>query len=107
MIYVISAANTEYVKVGLAKNPISRMRLLQTGIPWKLVLLASADWHDSEERRIHRLLGAYWVRGEWFLANPSIDSLIKHMLTGADSPKAWIESLNKPKRLAKVLTMAR
>ena len=96
-----------YVKIGVAKNPISRMRSMQTGQPTKLVILAVADWNHAFERRIHNLLRAARVEGEWFVRNEKIDSLIKHMQSGVESPEIWLASFCAPARLAKVLNIAR
>ncbi len=108
MIYVIKAAGTEYIKVGVADDPVSRMRReLQTGCPHVLVLLAVADWPDSSERRIHRCLKAQHVRGEWFKHDEVVESLIKSMQSGVNRPEPWLCTLQAPRRLARVLSIAR
>ena len=102
MIYVISASGTDYVKIGVAS-----MRTLQTGVPMVLVLIATADWPNRIEGRLHSVLRAAHVRGEWYTACPSIDSLIKHMHSGSTDPMTWMRSvIGGPKRLAKVLAIA-
>ena len=107
MIYVIHATGTRFVKIGVAKNPVQRMRLFQTGQPTKLVILALADWPNSQERRIHRVLIGQRVEGEWFVINEHIDSLINHMRSGADSPGEWLSTFAVPSRLSKILSIAR
>ena|SRR3990167_5987570 len=107
MIYVISATSTEFVKIGLARNPITRMRELQTAQPTLLVLLASADWPNISERRIHAVLRKHRTRGEWFTMNDDIGRLIKHMQAGDRGPKAWLTTLASPPRLARILSIAR
>lgn len=107
MVYVISATGTEFVKIGIGRNPVSRMRELQTGQPMLLVLLAAADWPNSAERRIHRVLHSSRVRGEWFLMDERIKSLIAHIQAGDPDPKAWLTTLSAPHRLARVLKIAR
>lgn len=107
MIYVISATGTEFVKVGIARNPVHRMKCLQTGQPTKLVILAIADWPNSAERRIHVALSQFRVEGEWFRSGPQIDRLVKHMHAGDNSPMPWLEGFLSPPRLARVLRIAR
>ena len=111
MIYVISATGTEFVKIGKAKNPVSRLKTLQTGIPMTLAILAVADWNDEYEGRLHGLLRQFHVRGEWYRSCDNISSLIKHMQSGAYDPIAWIDRLYSTsaasRRLARVLSIAR
>ena len=104
MIYVISAVGTEYVKIGIAKNPIKRMNDLQIGVPMLLVLIAVADWPHAMEKRIHRVLADHRVRGEWFANCDKIASMINHMQRGV-SADIWIATLLPPSRLAKVLAI--
>ena len=107
MIYVISAIGISHVKVGVARNPVSRLRKLQTGQPLKLVILALADWPNQSERRIHRVLRAERVRGEWFVRCDKIARLISHMQRCDTGPEQWLETLSTPARLARILRIAR
>ena len=108
MIYVIRAVDTPFVKIGVANNPISRLKNLQTGMPTELVLLASAMWPDDNERRLHMVLRQYRRRGEWFeLPDQILVSLVKAMHSGDINLKAWVLTLPSPPRLAAVLRMAR
>ena len=103
MIYVISASETRFVKIGIAANPVSRLRHFQTGIPMTLVLLATADWPHSFERRFHRALRQHHVRGEWFEMCPKINRLIEHMQSGTLTADDWLASLSPPSRLRAAL----
>ena len=105
MVYVISDC-CGHVKIGVAKNPINRLKALQTGMPTKLVILACADWPNSYERRIHRVLHASRLQGEWFSAGTPTDSLAKHMQAGLPIDD-WLRSLAPtPSRLARILRLA-
>lgn len=108
MIYLVKAVGTQYVKIGVASNPIARIRGLQTGMPTDLTILAAAYWPDSNERRLHRVLRQYRTRGEWFvLPYDILQGLVAHMQSGARNADAWITTLPAPHRLAKVLSIAR
>lgn len=58
----------DFVKVGIADKPASRLIELQVGCPYELRLLASFAVRQSAaaERRLHELWKQYEVRGEWF-----------------------------------------
>ena len=55
------------VKVGVAEDPLERIRTLQIGNPFKLTLLESFPGNKLLEKVIHRSFASYRVRGEWFL----------------------------------------
>lgn len=71
-IYVLSIPSG-YFKVGRSKNPIARMALFQCGCPEKISLYGATPYGTwgvcpvEFERRIHDLLDAYRITGEWFL----------------------------------------
>lgn len=104
MIYAIHAEGTEFVKIGIANGVSGRLSTLQTGCPFKLVLLGHADWPDSHETRIHRFLGQYHERGEWFRWCDPIAYLVHDMRKGTDWRMRGSLSV-KPKRLQKILEL--
>ena len=56
MIYFITQED-DYIKIGLANNPVSRLSELQTGNPHKLTLWFSVNGGVEEERALHK---AFW-----------------------------------------------
>ncbi|MGW2048608.1 GIY-YIG nuclease family protein [Streptomyces sp. NPDC001858] len=62
--YLIAADGTQLVKIGIAKDPMRRLRELQTGQPMDLHLLWSMA--GDYERDLHVHFDVYRVRGEWF-----------------------------------------
>jgi hypothetical protein len=64
-------------KVGLSKNPASRLDQLQTGSPFRLSLYmgdlaAGCEGREREfEKQIHRRLSHLAVGGEWFFGKPN------------------------------------
>ena len=83
MIYAIQAVGTDFVKYGFAKNVATRMYHHQTSCPLELVILATADWHNRAENRIHNLLRYQCVRGEWFIHKGLSIQIVDMMLRDA------------------------
>jgi len=75
-IYLIQLENTDIYKIGYTKNPPkSRLLSLQTGNPYKLILVAqfSSKWATKVERVLHRSYNSlkideneYKLQGEFF-----------------------------------------
>lgn len=64
MIYFIKAKN--YVKIGVSKNPVQRLKELQTANPIKLKLLGTIEGNFSTEAALHRMFYKWKKTGEWF-----------------------------------------
>ncbi len=77
-VYVIQAEPGTPIKVGVAKNPRSRLATLQTGNPAELRLLFVVPGSHTLEAGLHRRLKDSAVRGEWF-AEPGIDGFLEWM----------------------------
>lgn len=73
-VYVIThPMYPEYVKIGRAFNPESRLRGYQTGCPFRgYKLHYSVYFHDcyQAEREMHLRLDRYKMEGEWFALAP-------------------------------------
>ena len=71
-IYVIGTS--EKVKIGYTGDLETRLRALQCGNPDKLQVYHTALVPEDRalimERKIHRELGHYRIRGEWFRMTP-------------------------------------
>ena len=67
-LYVIQSDVTGAVKIGRSKNPIARLKQLQTGSPHKLKLLCELPEMGHKEILLHRRLSEYKTKkwGEWF-----------------------------------------
>ena len=65
-IYLIGCCRA--VKVGIGRDLVKRISMLQIGCPFELSLLASfhSQMPKYDERRLHHQLERYWLRGEWF-----------------------------------------
>lgn len=70
MVYLIGYrhGSTWFIKIGIAANPIKRLRQLQTGNGHQLSILKaiSAVAARRVEQELHRQFGHYRQTGEWF-----------------------------------------
>ena len=75
-IYVIAAG--EFVKIGFTDGkPQDRLRMLQTGSPMKLSVVAQMSGTMREERALHRRFAAQRAEGEWFRREGAVAEWIK------------------------------
>lgn len=67
-VYLIHDRTANSYKIGLSKNPKSRLSSMQTGTTNELVLLHTIETTDMEalERELHQRFTAKALRGEWF-----------------------------------------
>lgn len=85
MVYVIRAAESGRIKIGIAANPLKRLAMLQTGSPEYLELLGVARGGRPLEIRLHAQLSRDRVHGEWFEYTGRVDFVISELL-GWDRP---------------------
>lgn len=67
--YVYFLKVNEAVKIGFSKKPTERLSGLMIGNSGKVHLFVAVAGTKADERKLHRLLGAYRIRGEWFEAH--------------------------------------
>ena len=86
MLYIIES-NTNLYKIGISKNPVKRLKQLQTGNGTKLRLVQMFLVPNERllERKIHSML---WQcksmnqKSEWFLlSSDALDWLISYLMT--------------------------
>lgn len=77
VVYFIRAqlsANEHAVKIGVSdREPVHRLRQMQTGCPLELELLHSIPGTAKLERAIHQAFPGHLLRGEWFRSIPDDD----------------------------------
>jgi hypothetical protein len=67
-VYFIQAESGP-IKIGMARSPVSRLRVLQTAHFDTLVILATVPGNEAIERRLHGMFREDHIRGEWFRAS--------------------------------------
>ena len=82
-LYIIIAVGTPYCKVGFTEFKIERrLRYMQNGCPYKLEIARVFEKQTVlVERRCHKKLMPYRVRGEWFKRCAGLDMLISGTLS--------------------------
>jgi hypothetical protein len=67
-VYYIMEVDTGNVKIGVSKNPESRLKQLQTGNSSRLELIKTEQYQDAhaEEKRLHFANSDKHIQGEWF-----------------------------------------
>lgn len=69
MVYFIISEDKKHVKIGCSKDPLLRLKDLQTGNPYKLHILFTCYGDFQVEAGFHSVFSKYRVRGntsEWF-----------------------------------------
>lgn len=66
MIYFIGTDWESPVKIGKANDPEKRLRAIQVGNPNDLKILHLEQGGHLIEKRLHRCLSEFRIRGEWF-----------------------------------------
>lgn len=70
-VYFIAAVGGP-IKIGLAVNPLDRLRSLQTAHPKKLRLLATVPGDHRAEAAYHQRFATHRLQGEWFAPHAEI-----------------------------------
>lgn len=102
--FVKCSGENPLIKIGKAKNPIERIRVLQTGSPYKLKLLGAvkckSDQHAKQvELFAHNLFYKQRRRGEWFRLSVNTEQAIKNVITKANADAEITESVEYAHRL--------
>lgn len=81
-VYFIRAEDRGLIKIGVAKDPWSRLGKLRADCPCAVALLAFEDGDETREKELHERFASARLKGEWFAPIPE---LIAHI---AALPKA-------------------
>lgn len=85
LVYVVEATGTDRVKIGWTSGDMAvRLKALQSGAPFPLVVRATTPGTLRDERAAHRRLAADRVAGtnEWFHRTPAVEVFIAGLLIG-------------------------
>lgn len=70
MSFIYAISNGTNIKIGYSKNPIKRLKQLQTGCVDKLSIIHKIEVDDKKvkivETLIHKKLSSYKISGEWY-----------------------------------------
>lgn len=67
-VYVLECGG--YYKIGFSKNPLERVRQLQTGCPFRLHLVGTVTAPQTAEFALHNKYADKRMHGEWFQLTP-------------------------------------
>jgi len=101
-VYFIQAEITKRIKIGIAWNPIRRIKELQVGSPDNLSLLIALRTVNSAvttERHLHHQFQDCRLHGEWFEPVPELLSFIaeqKAKLDGLEEGQELVYASTKP-----------
>src|ERR1035437_6515754 len=79
MIYFISAARSQMVKIGKTTNVSNRLCNLRTFSPEPLVLLGLMAGGIEEERALHKRFKPFRKHGEWFDIKGEVAQFLKEL----------------------------
>jgi hypothetical protein len=65
-VYVIGNLENSICKIGYSKSPVSRLKTIQTGCPYKLHFIVIVKGNISIESQLHEKYRKYKSNGEWF-----------------------------------------
>ena len=83
-IYFVQAGEKGPVKVGLSKNPMSRVKQLQTSNPHTLKLLGIIPGDRETEEMIHDKFEDHRLEGEWFEPTNELIDIVRSLLDDQD-----------------------
>jgi len=76
-VYYVVATDSDVVKIGISRNPWSRVKDLQTGSASSFELLATLKTDVRSERELHKFFQDSRISGEWFRRSKALNSLIE------------------------------
>jgi len=81
-VYVMRAGygRNAAIKVGISGNIESRFKQAATFSPWGLTLVYRIPGDGKDERALHQLLRPYRLRGEWFMWDAQVKTLLESFI---------------------------
>lgn len=64
------------IKIGVSRDPKIRLSDHQVSCPWDLRIMHTTPGSFEDEHALHRRFAADLIRGEWFMASPSLLRLV-------------------------------
>jgi len=99
-VYFITNQRETVVKIGIANNPLQRLKTFQTANHEELIILKTIKLKTRAEAfqletALHRKFKKFHIRGEWFKLTGTVESFIENY--NPDEPsmvEEWINYLN-------------
>jgi hypothetical protein len=79
LVYFVQVGEAGAIKIGIARDPASRLASLQTGHHEDLHIRALTHGGAEQERAYHEQFAAHRLRGEWFAPHPDILAEIERL----------------------------
>lgn len=104
-VYFIRAEGTDFVKIGFAVSAERRLRHLQAGCPYRLVVVRTVTGDRQVEAAFHRMFASRLLDREWFrwsddMLSAELPSQIVNRLDGGFP--ALIKELGGPTKVARL-----
>jgi hypothetical protein len=104
LVYVVRATESGRIKIGIARNPVKRLTILQVGSPEYLELIGTAAGGRRLEVRLHAELHRDRLHGEWFEFSDHVALIIGNLLGWGKPTPLQIESARKAAELREALS---
>lgn len=103
LVYFVQAAESRRIKIGIARDPIHRLVILQVGSPEILDLIGVVKGGRRLEIRLHAELHAYRLHGEWFEFTDHVVAAIGELLGWGKPTPQQVEAARKADELRRAV----
>jgi len=79
--YVYAISDGTSIKIGVAKNPLQRIKTLSTGNAKKLILLGFFSGGFKLEKEIHNSYQKVRENGEWIIPTPELITYLNEKIS--------------------------
>lgn len=97
-VYFVQASHGGPVKIGYSVDPGGRLRELQSGSPYWLVLRHSIEGDRTRENELHRQFKEHRLGGEWFTPCPELMEIAPKVLLEEGKPVPWQGKVKSTRR---------
>ena len=89
------------IKIGVSKDPVTRLSIIQVSNYEKMFLIGCTEWPDREiafweENRLHKEYRRHRIRGEWFKGNINIQKYLGKECIEKHAMDVWNYVNNPP-----------
>jgi hypothetical protein len=85
VVYFVQPVGGGLIKIGITTRPVNeRLKMLQTGSPVALQVIATCPGHSRREQELHRQFAKSRRHGEWFEPSADLVGFIAELAKSAD-----------------------